>query len=207
MTAAVDRTIPPALDGFEDIKRSWEPTLRQSCARILPGEFYVTPHDEALSTILGSCISACVRVPRLFLGGMNHFMLPAMDEDAVGTSDEARYGTYAMECLINEILKRGAARDELEVKIVGGGRMYESKADIGKGNIEFVLDFLSTEGIAVASQDLGGVSPRRVQYFPRTGRLRVKKLPNVQMESVEKSEREHLAKMKTAPVAGDVELF
>ena len=204
---ADNRIVPPALAGFEAINRSWEPTLGLPCARILPGDYYVTPHDEALSTVLGSCISACVRVPRLFVGGMNHFMLPEVKDATATAGSEARYGTYAMECLINELLKRGADRSELEAKIVGGGRMYESKADIGRGNIDFVFEFLSIEGIKVVGKDIGGHQPRRVQYFPRTGRLRVKKLPNVRMESVEASERKHLAEISKKPSGGDIELF
>ncbi len=199
--------IPPALDGFEGISRSWEPVLGTYCARILPGEFYVTPHDEVLSTVLGSCISACIRVPRLFLGGMNHFMLPAGDNGGTATGSEARYGTFAMECLVNELLKRGALRSELEAKIVGGGKMYDSEAGIGQGNIHFVLRYLSTEGISVIGQDVGGASPRRVQYFPRSGRLRVKKLPSVRMESIDRSERAHLEANVERRRSGGVELF
>ena len=207
--SSANRVIPPVLDGFEGINRSWEPVLRQPCARIMPGEFYVTPHDEAIMTVLGSCISACVRDPNLYVGGMNHFMLPkdkgAMAEVEAGT--EARYGTFAMERLVNELIKRGAKRDKLEVKIVGGGRMYESKADIGKHNIDFVLSYLQQEGLTIISQDLGGESPRRVQYFPRSGRLRVKRLPTMQMASVEQTEKAHLDKISERPAAGEIELF
>ena len=205
--SVAERIVPPALAGFEGINRSWEPTLGLPCARILPGDYYVTPHDEALSTVLGSCISACVRVPRLFLGGMNHFMLPEVKDANATEGSEARYGTYAMECLVNELLKRGADRSELEAKIVGGGRMYESKADIGRGNIDFVFEFLATEGISIVSEDIGGYQPRRVQYFPRTGKLRVKKLPNVRMEALEQSEKKHKAEIATRPSGGDIELF
>ena len=210
MTAAGTRSIkPPALAGFDSIYRSWEPLLKCWCARILPGEFYVTEHDEALSTVLGSCISACIRDPKSGFGGMNHFMLPAegSDDGKEVSGTEARYGTYAMECLINEIQKRGASRRQLEVKIVGGGQINSLQQNIGERNIQFVLDFLRTEGLTVKSQDLGGTSPRRVQYFPKSGRLRVKHLASVQVKEVERAEQEHQKTLTAKPKAGSVELF
>lgn len=204
----VDKDLPATLEGFDAVMRTWEPILDQPCAHIMPGQFYVTPHDEVIMTVLGSCISACIRDPHQHLGGMNHFMLPQDEGSAAGRGGgETRFGTFAMERLVNELLKRGAKRAELEVKIVGGGRMYESRSDIGRYNIEFVISYLRDEGLAVLSQDLGGDWPRRVQYFPRSGRLRVKRLPQIHVASVEKTERVHRDEISQNPAAGNVELF
>ena len=208
MNARAERIVPPARAGFEGINRSWEPVLRTSCARILPGEFYVTSNDEVLTTILGSCVSACIRDPVIALGGLNHFLLPVQSEgDVAHAGAEARYGSYAMERLINEIIKGGGLRERLEIKIVGGGRMYESKADIGQRNIAFVFEYLQAEGLDVASRDVGGDNPRRVQYYPNTGRLRVKKLPVIQMATLERDERKFMNSMAGSAKTGDIELF
>ena len=199
--------VPPALPGFDGISRSWVADLERPCARIMPGEFYVTPHDEVLSTTLGSCISACIRDPKLNIGGMNHFMLPSTNETPSTGVDSTMYGGYAMERLVNEIVKHGAKRSDIEVKIVGGGQMIASKADIGQGNIGFVFEYLRVEGLTVTSQDLGGTSPRRVLYYPRTGRLRVRKLPAVDRAAVERKERDYMDRVSEQTAPGAVELF
>ena len=135
-------------------------------------------------------------------------MLPAVKEGGPEPTElEARYGGFAMERLVNDLIKHGARRENLEVKIVGGGRMFNSCTDVGNSNISFVFEYLKVEGLSVVSQDVGGTSPRRVQYFPRTGRLRVKKLPSVHMSSVEKEEKAALEQVTQAPPPGDVELF
>src|SRR5262245_54002103 len=150
-------------------------------ARLLPGDCYATSEDEVLDTVLGSCVAACVRCPRLQMGGMNHFMLPRAgggDKDSWNDvcGRATRYGAAAMERLINLLLSRGARRDELEVKIFGGARVLAAVSDIGDHNIQFVREYLSREHLKVAAEDVGDVFPRHVRYFAQTGRVRVRRL-------------------------------
>lgn len=176
--------------------------------KVLPGEFLVTDRDVMLVTVLGSCVSACIRDPLLRIGGMNHFMLP--DSDVLDAANEsARYGSYAMELLINEMLKRGAARSRLETKVFGGGAVLPGFTvnNVGQRNGEFVLDYLAAEGLAVSGQDLYDVYPRRVHYFPRTGRVMVKRLPSAIDKDVLASEKLYRARLKESPTEGSVELF
>ena len=177
-------------------------------AKILPGEYFVTTRDMLLVTVLGSCVAACIRDSENGIGGMNHFMLP--DEggkDVVSSS--ARYGTYAMEMLINHLLKSGARRNRLEAKVFGGGAVLESlsSSNVGARNAEFVLKFLQTEKIPVVAKDLLDSYPRKVYYFPASGRVLVKKLHRVHNETLFSREREYKARLTTAKVEGDVELF
>ena len=208
---------PPAIPGFQGVQRMWDSRAQCWIARVLPGEYYVTRHDEAISTVLGSCISACIRDPALSVGGLNHFMLPEdSGERAGGESDRwldpivglsTRYGSHAMERLINALIKLGARRDRLEVKLFGAGRILASATEVGERNIEFVRNYLKTEGLNCAAEDLGDVVPRRVLYFPRTGRVRVKRLRSLQATSIVERESRYLGELAGANVGGDVELF
>jgi chemotaxis protein CheD len=178
--------------------------------KILPGEYYVTDRDMLLVTVLGSCVSACIRDPKLGIAGMNHFMLPeGRDGDGV-LSASARYGTYAMELLINQLLKIGARRNALEAKVFGGGNVLPglTQSNVGERNAAFVLEYLATERIAVAARDLGGLHPRKIYQFAQTGRVRVKQLArtNNDNETLVARERDYRRQLE-APVTGDVELF
>jgi chemotaxis protein CheD len=150
-----------------------------SAVKLLPGEYYVTSADMLLTTVLGSCVSACVRDRTSGIGGMNHFMLP---EDADPTNRAAsaamRYGTYSMAMLFNELFKAGARRERLEAKVFGGGAVlnHMTKLNIGDRNADFVLRYLQSEQVQVVAQDLRGSLPRRINYFPLTGRVAVRKL-------------------------------
>lgn len=147
--------------------------------KLLPGEYYVTTRNMVLTTVLGSCVSACVRDSTAGIGGMNHFMLP---EDTDPTSRDAvaamRYGVYAMEMLLNELLKAGARRERLEAKVFGGGAVLANMTmlNVGDRNADFVLRYLQTEQVRIAAQDLRGSLPRRINFFPVTGRVAVRKL-------------------------------
>lgn len=217
MTAILDRLAkteqPPALEKFEHLQRFWAPETEVWTTKILPGEYYVTCHDEAITTVLGSCISACVRDPRRRIGGMNHFMLP---EDAAGASNSwlepsvglaTRYGSYAMESLINDLMKLGAARSRLEIKLFGGARILASMTDVGARNIAFVQAYLKLEGYAVTAEDVGGSQPRRIIYFPASGRVKVRRLRAVENRSIADREQQYLARLGRQPDGGDVELF
>lgn len=179
-------------------------------AKILPGEYYATGREMVLVTVLGSCVCACIRDRIAGIGGMNHFMLP--DTNADGGSmlaDSARYGTYAMEILINQLLKMGARRENLEAKVFGGGAVLRgfTVANVGERNAEFVLSFLATEKIPVVAQDLLDVYPRKVYFFPASGLVRVKKLKNVHNNTIVDREAEYKMRLRYSKVEGDVELF
>lgn len=203
--------IPLALPGFENIKRGWNPSYEAIAARLLPGEYFVTLHDEAIYTTLGSCISACIRDRVSGIGGMNHFMLPVSANSgswkASDNSASTRYGNYAMEHLINDILKNGGKRQNLEAKIFGGGRIIANMTDVGLRNISFARDYLETEGLKVASEDVGEEFPRLVVYFPATGKVRVKRLRSLHANTIVEMETKYLQTIEEKPVSGDIELF
>ena len=174
---------PPTLPGFEHVNRYWDPVHVMFAAKILPGEFYFTTANEMIVTVLGSCISACVRDPIAGVGGMNHFMLPSSLHDSHGSWEgggdkdySLRYGDFAMKRLINEIMKNGGRRESMEVKIFGGGRILEQMTDVGGRNIDFVREYIRTSGLLLLNEDIGGIYPRKVYYFPGDGKVRVKKL-------------------------------
>ncbi|HKK69952.1 MAG TPA: chemoreceptor glutamine deamidase CheD [Candidatus Krumholzibacteria bacterium] len=204
---------PRPLRGFEHIGFYWDRRYGRFAAKLNPGEYYVTTEDHLIMTVLGSCVSACVRDTVLGVGGMNHFMLPANDDPAslarhVARSASAanRYGTYAMENMINDILKHGGSRDRLEVKIFGGGKILSSMADIGGKNIAFVREFLQIEGFRVSAEDVGDRFPRKLYYEPHSGRVQVKRLKQVESEVV-KREENYRRTIDRKPVGGAVELF
>lgn len=194
----------PSLPQFAHITRYWDAEHRCHAARILPGEYYVTTHEEMISTVLGSCVSACVRDSRLGIGGMNHFMLP---EDAsrsgrawgAAVSAATRYGDVAMRKLIEDILSLGGRAEDLEVKLVGGGQVLaEMNTDIGLRNVEFVREYVREHGLQVLGEDLGGAHARRVLYFPRAGRLRVRELTAAPDSTVISRERLYLQELEGA---------
>jgi chemotaxis protein CheD len=195
--------------GFEHINRYWDKGRNIYGAKIMPGQYYVTLHDELVITVLGSCVAACIRDRKLGLGGMNHFMLPATEDViALGSASAAeRYGNYAMEHLINEILKNGGRRENLEVKIFGGGKILASMTDIGEKNIRFVRTYIEAEKIPLVSEDVGDVFPRKVVYFPATGKALVKRLRSLHNDTVYEREREYMKDIGTDEPKGDIELF
>jgi len=179
-------------------------------AKIMPGEYYATARDMLLVTVLGSCVCACIRDKVSGIGGMNHFMLPDSGQDQNDPLGEsARYGVYAMEILINQLLKMGAQRGNFEVKVFGGGAVLRgfTVANVGERNAEFVLKFLKTEKIPVAAQDLLDIYPRKVYYFPQTGLVRVKKLKQVHNDTIVNRETEYKSRLRYSKMEGDVELF
>ncbi|MEQ8861275.1 MAG: chemoreceptor glutamine deamidase CheD [Pseudomonadales bacterium] len=201
---------PAVVPGFESVQRFWQPELHAYVAKILPGQYYVSRGGEWIVTVLGSCVSACIRDPQAGVGGMNHFMLP--DFDARGGSgygpDRAdRYGSHAMEHVINDVMKLGAERARLEVKIVGGGRILQQGQDIGALNIEFVRRYLRREGLNACGEHVGGNSPRRVCYDVISGRVRVKQLPLQVAPLVANEELGYRRALEQETVTGNAELF
>jgi chemotaxis protein CheD len=201
--------LQPALRGFEHIKRSWDHKIAKPLARLLPGEFYVTRYDEAIYTTLGSCVAACVRDPATGVGGMNHFMLPLtpeMAEEHEWGSAAAMYGNYAMEHLINEIMKNGGKRHNLEVKIFGGGKILQNVSDIGEKNISFVRQYLHTEGLGIMAEDVGTVYPRVVIYFPGNGEVLVKRIRSLHANLIMEQEQRYSEAIRP-PAPSSVDFF
>ncbi len=177
--------------------------------KILPGEYFVTQSDMLLVTVLGSCVSACIRDPGTGVGGLNHFMLPDAGQESGAASTSARYGTHAMELLINQLIKLGARRSHLEAKVFGGGNVLAglTVTEVGSRNAVFVMDFLATEKIRVYAKDLVGTFPRKIYYFPATGKVLVKKLKSMHNSTIVERERSYRDRIHSEPVSGDVELF
>lgn len=188
--------------------RYFDRKFASEAVKVLPGEYFVTATNVLMVTVLGSCVSACIRDRDKGIGGMNHFML-ADSGDASAVSSSARYGTYAMEILINHLLKMGARKSSLEAKVFGGGRVMATltSSQVGDRNARFVREFLKTEGIPVAAEDLLDVHPRKVYFFPHNGRVLVKKLVRMHNDTLIRREKEYAARLTEAPVAGEIELF
>ncbi len=178
-------------------------------AKILPGEFYFTPKDMVIVTVLGSCVSACIRDRVSGIGGMNHFMLPNDGGEGGLMSASMRYGTYAMEILINELLKAGAKRENLEAKVFGGGHVLQGfiAINVGERNSQFVKDYLKTEGIRIVAEDLEDIYPRKVYFFPRSGKVLVKKLKQLHNNTLANRELDYANRLSARPSSGDIELF
>jgi chemotaxis protein CheD len=187
----------------------YDRTFDCDAAKILPGEYYYTSKDMLIVTVLGSCVSACIRDRVQGLGGMNHFMLPDGGDQANPVSASMRYGTHAMEILINDLLKAGARREHLEAKVFGGGAVLRgfSAMNVGERNAAFVIQFLKTERIPVLAEDLNDIYPRKVYFFPRTGRVLVKKLMQTHNDTLAERERDYASRLKVAPVGGAIDLF
>jgi len=179
-----------------------------TAAKIGPGEYYVTQRDMLIVTVLGSCVSACLRDSTTQIGGMNHFMLPEHGGDPDSPlSNSARYGAYAMEVLINNLIGMGARRDKLEAKLFGAGRVMQGMSDIGKRNALFAQHYLRREKIPVLAEDLGNPHPSKIYFFPRTGRVLVKRLKTLKNDTILTRERDHAERLEHLRVSGDADLF
>jgi chemotaxis protein CheD len=190
--------------------RYFDRDFQVETVKILPGQYHAGAADGgSIATLLGSCVSTCLWDPITRVGGMNHFMLPGERAATLSPwAESARFGLYAMEVLINEMLRLGADRRRLVAKVFGGARVLQGfdSLDVGAQNSQFVLQFLREEGIPVAAQDLLGVHPRKLHFFPATGKVQVKKL-TLHPEEVQQQERDYLSRLARRRGGGDVELF
>jgi chemotaxis protein CheD len=201
----------PQREQFAHIQRRFDARVQAVVARLHPGDYYVATEGELISTVLGSCVSACIRDSRLRIGGMNHFMLPVDRSDGTGAwgstaSASTRFGNVAMERLINDIMMLGGQRDNLEFKVIGGGKVLDTALDVGARNAQFVRDYLKTEGFLIAAEDLGDSFARKVFYSPASGKVRVKRLTSTVNRAVFERERE-FAPTSAQVESGSVELF
>jgi chemotaxis protein CheD len=178
--------------------------FKNDAVKILPCEYFVYHEDILIMTTLGSCIAACLWDREAKIGGMNHFMLPD------GDSGSGRYGSYAMELLINEMMKQGATRATMEAKVFGGGQVIEgmNSMNIGERNTAFVVDYLKTERIPIMSKDVLGPHPRKVCFLPASGKAMVKRLAAANPAALVAQER--AAAQQAVPQStsgGSVDLF
>ncbi len=180
--------------------------FQYDAVKVLPGEYFVSNEEIVIMTVLGSCIAACIWDGRARLGGMNHFMLP----DGEGGDGSGRYGSFAMELLINEMLKMGARRETMQAKVFGGGQVMAgfTTMNVGERNTKFVLDYLATERIPVISQDVLDIHPRKVCFFPTSGKALVKRLAHSHPETLVAEERRgDAAVVAKSNAGGTVDLF
>lgn len=182
----------------------------KDAVKILPGEYYVTNNDKLIVTVLGSCVAVCLRDRVAKVAGMNHFLLPNDGSNETGLlTESARYGVYAMELLINHLLKLGAQKSRMEAKVFGGGNVLRGMTlnNVGQRNAEFVLDYLHNEGIPIAAQDLLDEFPRKVYFFADSGKVLVKKIKSVHNSTILDRESEYRMRVRYTPKSGDVDLF
>jgi chemotaxis protein CheD len=213
-TAALARAAPSRLERLKAQTRKpgeasfffYDAHFRNEAVKVLPGEFFVADEDLLVMTTLGSCIAACLWDREKRIGGMNHFLLP----DGGQGSDSGRYGSFAMDLLIGELVKRGANRSTMEAKVFGGGAVISgmNTINVGERNTAFVLDYLRTERITVVSKDVLDIYPRKVCFLPASGKAMVKRLASANTEALAAQER--AAAARAAPVTrggGSVDLF
>ncbi len=178
--------------------------FKNDAVKILPGEYFVYDEDILIMTTLGSCIAACLWDRQAKVGGMNHFMLPE------GESGSGRYGSYAMELLINEMMKRGATRSTMEAKVFGGGQVIAgmNSMNVGERNTAFVIDYLKTERIPIMSKDVLDIYPRKVCFLPASGKAMVKRLASSNPEALAAQDRAAVRQaVPESTGGGSVDLF
>ena len=187
----------------------YHPHFDAHIVKVMLGQHKISSRvDEMLVTTLGSCVAACVRDPVAGIGGMNHFLLPEVPDNPNDSANvAARYGSVAMELLINLILANGGRRNRLEVKVFGGAKVIDTTLDIGAKNADFVLSYIRREGLSLVGQDLGGAMARRIHYFPSTGRVLRRVLRPEALTETVSQELNFMSTLRHKPIEGDVELF
>ncbi|WP_395540350.1 chemotaxis protein CheD [Neotabrizicola sp. sgz301269] len=178
-------------------------TAPQPTVQVVQGEFRITRNpEEMLSTVLGSCVAACLWDQGAAIGGMNHFLLAQSQPGAA--AGDIRYGVHAMEMLINALLRGGARRDQLQAKLFGGAKIATNLRDIGASNASFARQFLRDEGIPCIAESLGGTQARRITFHPVSGRARQLLIPGSQVQETPPPPRP----LRPAPqAAAGIELF
>ncbi|WP_153916669.1 chemoreceptor glutamine deamidase CheD [Shewanella sp. TC10] len=178
--------------------------------KILPGEYFATTDNTMIVTVLGSCVSVCLRDPVKNIGGMNHFLLPSDSDFSIpSVSQSARYGVFAMELLINQMLKFGADKRHIEAKVFGGGNVMKgfTSSSVGERNAEFAVDYLKTEHIPIIASDLLDNYPRKVYFFPHTGRVEVKKIKSMHNSTIMDRESEYRMRIRGGDIDSSVDFF
>ncbi|WP_070964460.1 chemotaxis protein CheD [Vibrio sonorensis] len=197
--------------------RFFHPTKGQHMIKVMPGGLYCTDEEEIICTGLGSCIAACMWDPFAKVGGMNHFLLPFDNSNQARhwhpdeiVSTASRYGSHAMEMLINALLAKGAVRSGLKVKLFGGAQMLGRHSMIGAKNVEFILNYVQQERLEVEAHDLGGIEPRKIMFEPTTGKAWLKRIAFNEVHHLQHEEEKYARKLDEEshrPHDDDVELF
>jgi chemotaxis protein CheD len=199
--------VNPAIEEHLATNLYYDRNFDCEAAKILPGEYYFTGKPMMIVTVLGSCVAACIRDRVSGIGGMNHFMLP--DGESGGASASSmRYGSYAMEVLIDQLLKAGARRENLEAKVFGGGNVLRgfSSINVGERNARFVRDYLRTVNIRILAEDLNDIHPRKVYFFPETGKVLVKKLIQLNNYTLVRREQDYASRLQANPIDVEIDL-
>jgi len=199
--------MPLCLPGFEKVNRYHDPTQNDAVvAKIVPGEFYVTRNKESITTVLGSCIAVCVYDLENGIGGMNHFMLPSLNGEGVSgdwhVNGCGRYGDRAMKNLLNCMVKNGAKRHLLKIKVFGGGQILTSKGDVGGQNIAFINEYIANKQLTLVGMDVGDAYPRKINFFPDTGQVQVKKLRSLNNDTIFQREQSYECELTHRPLPG-----
>ncbi|MBU0936944.1 MAG: chemotaxis protein CheD [Spirochaetes bacterium] len=185
-------------------------SFEQPVITIHPGEFFVSKEDVVISTVLGSCISVSLFDVRNQLGGINHFMLPgALDTNDILQSGSAKYGMFAIELLYNEMLKNGSRKMDIVAKVFGGGsvlRVSNGSTKIPQSNIDFAFNYLEREKFPIVASDTGGVLPRKIFFFARSGKVLLKRITGSQVYTVEHEEEQYLRSIQRKKT-GNVVIF
>lgn len=208
-TTETRRARQKRLESSDTPSRFFDSRYGKTMVKVMPGTYCLSKgSNEILVTVLGSCIAACIRDPKSGIGGMNHFMLPESElGDWGGISAAMRFGNHAMEVLINEVLKTGCPRRRLEIKVFGGANLITGRRDIGHTNAAFIERYLENEQLPITASDLGGTLPRRIHYYPDTGKVRLRYLGRSDDQMVFDAERKIGKQLRDKPVGGDIELF
>jgi chemotaxis protein CheD len=192
------------------VLRYQDHVLGRQAIKVQPGGYYASATGELIVTTLGSCVAACLIDRQAGVAGMNHFMLPEGGHTATtqtGVSAAARYGDFAMEALINRMMKLGALKSRMEGRMFGGASVIRSMMNIGQQNINYVRYFMDMEKMEITAEDVGGTQPRKVYFFSETGAIRVKKFRSLHNDTIEQRERNYLDELNRGDIAGEVELF
>jgi chemotaxis protein CheD len=195
--------------------KRYSENFKRNMVIIYPGEYHVTTED-VICTVLGSCIAVCLKDRKTGLGGMNHFMLPGdVRSTEMFLSESAKYGMFAMEQLLNEMIKRNGSKRDFEAKVFGGGHVLnfrKTDGNVPESNIEFVKAFLNMEQIPVVKQDVGGYAGRKIIFFPETSKVLLKRLESTVDSKIIQAEQEYKTKLfkdkeKLHEIGGDLTLF
>ena len=206
--ASVERRSGSSYADLPAGRSHFDKSAGKNIVKVVVGEHYVTSAgDEEIVTVLGSCVAACIRDPVAGVGGMNHFMLPRTNLDSGDEESSLRYGNVAMERLVNDLMKRGAARDRLEIKIFGGANVIKNSAAIGSKNAVFIKNYLVMEGLYVAAADLQGNRPRRIHYDPMTGKVKRFWLKRTDDQEIVATEDAYAKSLTPTDLSGSVDLF
>ncbi len=212
MSRSSPQNIPPPVNNTNSTQQSQLDIQGMQTIHLKAGDYHITNQNQIITTVLGACLSACVRDRELGIGGMNHFILPyfAVNENSdweyTAVNSAIRFGTHNMEQLINSILKQGGKRNNLEFKFFGAGNVIGPPNNIGEHNIKFIRDFMNTEGYGISAESLGNEYPIKINYHPVSGKAWVKRVEIATLE-VAAQEKLYIHQLEEKIMDGTIEIF